>query len=179
MIYNGGKMSIKHIGFVRLFTIDLPEHLLSLLGRDLHTETLPVRRSKKSIFIRHLDGGSSNAPEMELTALTNPIYDLAQYGIRFVPSPRHADILLITGPLTWNMLGPAIAAFESMPGPRRIITMGDCASFVEPHSEKNCIFSDSYAVADLPQNMKESVVVHIAGSLPNPQDIIMKLGELQ
>jgi len=97
-----------------------------VLARGLHTETVPGA-VKTSLFIRHVDGGSSNVFESELTAMTNPIYDLAQYGIRFVAAPRHADLLLLTGPLTWNMLAPAREAFAVMPEPKAIITIGDYA----------------------------------------------------
>jgi hypothetical protein len=69
--------------------------LRRLLGRSLHTETLPLANGKRSIFVRHVDGGSSNAAELELALLTNPIYDLAQYGIRFVASPQGPGVLSV------------------------------------------------------------------------------------
>ncbi len=140
----------------------------TLFGQGLHTETRPAAR--KSIFLRHLDGGSSNAPEVELTALNNPIYDIEQYGIRFVASPRHADVLLITGPLTWNMLASAIAAFEAMPEPKRIVTVGDCADFL--NGVAPCLFADSYAVVDLPSSMKECIVAHVPGDPPSPEAVL-------
>ncbi len=153
--------------------------LQALFGLRLDTETQP-RPSRgsifsRSIFIRHLDGGSTNAPEMELTALSNPIYDLAQYGIHFVPSPRHADILIVTGPLTWNMLGPTLATFEAMPEPKRIVTVGDCASFSEQGGDPDCLFSESYAVTDLPSEMTTKIVAHVAGDPPTPRAIIQSL----
>ena len=153
--------------------------LTALFGWRLDTETQPRLGGRsifsRSIFLRHLDGGSTNAPEMELAALSNPIYDLAQYGIHFVPSPRHADILIVTGPLTWNMLGPTLATFEAMPEPKRIVTVGDCASFSEQDASPDCPFSESYAVADLPSEMKTKIAAHVAGDPPTPRAIIQSL----
>jgi Ni,Fe-hydrogenase III small subunit len=143
----------------------------ALLGRGLYTETHP-KASKQSLCIRHIDGGSSNAAELELTALTNPIYDIEQYGIRFVASPRHADLLLITGPLTWSMVGPALAAFRAMPNPKRVVTVGDCAGFADPVDGSLSLFAASYAVAALPDEMKEAIVAHIPGNPPGPAAII-------
>lgn len=168
-------MANRNFSFVRLLVSRLP----ALFGRGLHTETLPVRGGKKSIFIRHLDGGSSNVPEMELVALTNPIYDLAQYGIEFVASPRHADVLLVTGPLTWNMLGPAQAAFDVMPEPKRIVTVGDCADFASLGGERGCLLTDSYATVGLPANMKEAIVAHVPGDPPSPTEILEVLLTLE
>jgi len=152
-----------------------------LLGRGLHTETSPGS-PKGSVFVRHLDGGSSNAFELELTALTNPVYDLAQYGIQFVASPRHADVLLITGPLTRNMLAPTQQAFAVMPDPKSIVTVGDFADFGNRHAQTDQIeseiarlFSDSYATVELPEEMRRAIVAHVPGDPPEPRQIIEAL----
>lgn len=145
----------------------------ALFGIQLATKTLATPTGKKSIFIRHLDGGSTNAVEMELAALTNPIYDLNQYGIRFVASPRHADVLLITGPLTRNMVHVAEATFDAMPSPKRIVTAGDCADWL--HGGSSCLFAHSYATVPLPEEMRQAIVLHIPGDPPAPERILQAL----
>jgi Ni,Fe-hydrogenase III small subunit len=152
-----------------------------LLGRHLHTETPPGAR-KGSIFVRHVDGGSSNVVESELTALQNAVYDLAQYGIRFVASPSHADLLLFTGPLTLNMLGPVREAFAVMPEPKAIITVGDHADFGARHPPDDPIsgnvarlLASSYATVDLPDEMRRAIVGHVPGDPPEPATIIRAL----
>jgi Ni,Fe-hydrogenase III small subunit len=133
----------------------------------------------RSLFVRHVDGGSSNVAEAELISLIGPAYNLSAYGIRFVSSPSHADVLLLTGPLTRNMLGPALAAFVVMPEPKAIITVGDWAEPVSPGGDSPNLcqqlaaaFQDSYAVAELPNSMKDAVVAHAAGDPPEPYEII-------
>jgi Ni,Fe-hydrogenase III small subunit len=80
-----------------------------------------------SLAIRHADAGSCNGCEHELTLVSSPYYDLQRYGLGIVASPRHADVLLITGPVTNRMREPLIKAYESMPEPRRVAALGDCA----------------------------------------------------
>lgn len=91
-----------------------------------------VRRRIKALFgrslhIRHVDAGSCNGCELELHALTNPYYDLNRLGIFFTTSPRHADMLLVTGPVTRNMAIPLQAAYEAMPDPKLVVAAGACA----------------------------------------------------
>lgn len=135
----------------------------------------------RSLFVRHVDGGSSNVAEAELVSLTGPVYNLAGYGIRFVSSPSHADVLLFTGPLTRNMLGPALAAFAVMPKPKAIVTVGDwaapaleCEHASTPPS-LTAAFGNSYALVDLPEAMKRAVVAHAAGDPPEPRALIEAL----
>ncbi|MHB1568794.1 MAG: NADH-quinone oxidoreductase subunit B family protein [Solirubrobacteraceae bacterium] len=85
----------------------------------------PVRRG--SLALRHVDAGSCNGCEHELTAAANPFYDLQQYGLNIVASPRHADVLLVTGAVTTRMLPALLAAYEAMPEPRLVAALGDCA----------------------------------------------------
>lgn len=106
---------------------------------------------------------------------TNPIYDLAQYGIHFVASPRHADILLITGPLTWSMVGSVKEAFAVMPQPKRIVTMGKFADFAHLGEEFDPFFTMSYATTTLPDDMLKAIVAHIPGDPPIPEVIIKTL----
>jgi Ni,Fe-hydrogenase III small subunit len=81
----------------------------------------------RSLAIRHVDAGSCNACEHELTLTTSPYYDLQRHGLDIVASPRHADLLLITGPVTTRMREALLAAYEAMPEPRRVAALGDCA----------------------------------------------------
>jgi Ni,Fe-hydrogenase III small subunit len=85
----------------------------------------PNRRG--SLALRHVDAGSCNGCEHELTAATNPFYDLQQYGLNIVASPRHADVLLVTGAITTRMVPALKAAYQAMPEPRLVAALGDCA----------------------------------------------------
>jgi membrane-bound hydrogenase subunit mbhJ len=137
--------------------------------------------SARSLFVRHVDGGSSNVAEAELIALLGPVYNLSGYGIRFVSSPSHADVLLFTGPLTRNMLGPALAAFAVMPEPKAIVTVGDWTDPPSPGEndagvrELATAFRKSYALAELPKPMKDAVLAHAAGDPPEPGVVIEAL----
>ncbi|MHB1662196.1 MAG: NADH-quinone oxidoreductase subunit B family protein, partial [bacterium] len=79
----------------------------------------------RSLFVRLVDSGSCNACENELSALSNPYYDLERFGIKFVASPKHADVIIVTGCLTRNMLNPLLKTFENVPEPKFVITAGD------------------------------------------------------
>ena len=85
------------------------------------------RRLGRSLSVREIDAGSCNGCELEINALNNPIYDLERFGIRFVASPRHADVLLVTGPVTTNMREALIKTYEATPDPKWVIASGDCA----------------------------------------------------
>jgi Ni,Fe-hydrogenase III small subunit len=137
----------------------------------LHTED-DHHITPKSIFIRHVDAGSSNAIEQEITALFNPVYDVERFGFHLVASPRHADILLITGPFTRSMEAAALAAFHAMPEPRRVITAGD-------GFEEDSVFHSSYAVTPLPDEIAAVRVAHIPGDPPSPQQILDVLLSLE
>jgi len=104
--------------------------MLTLL-RDLRTlrRTVDLARPHRasSLAIRHVDAGSCNGCEHELTLLSSPYYDLQRFGLGIVASPRHADLLLVTGPVTSRMREPLRVAFEAMPEPRRVAALGDCA----------------------------------------------------
>jgi Ni,Fe-hydrogenase III small subunit len=101
--------------------------LLRHLQRVRREAALPRRRGARSLAIRHVDAGSCNACEHELTATAAPQYDLQRFGLDIVASPRHADLLLVTGPVTKRMEGALRAAYEAMPEPRRVAALGDCA----------------------------------------------------
>lgn len=132
------------------------------LGGKLREKTKKVLG--RSLAIREVDAGSCNACEVEVNSLTNPIYDIERFGLHIVASPRHADALLVTGPVTRNMEMPLLRTYEAMPHPKLVIAMGTCAI-------SGGIFRDCYAchkgVAEvLP------VDVLIPGCPPRPQAII-------
>jgi Ni,Fe-hydrogenase III small subunit/Pyruvate/2-oxoacid:ferredoxin oxidoreductase delta subunit len=80
-----------------------------------------------SIAIRELDTGSCNACEVEVNCMSNPFYDMSRFGMKIVASPRHADVLLVTGPMTRNMKAAALETFEAVPSPKVVVAMGTCA----------------------------------------------------
>ncbi len=96
------------------------------------------RRLGRSLSIREIDTGSCNACELEINALSNSYYDLERFGLRFVASPRHADVLLITGPLTKNMRVALERTYHATPDPKWVVAAGDCAL-------NGGVFAGSYA----------------------------------
>ncbi len=116
-----------------------------------------------SLAIRMVDSGSCNACEAECNALSNPYYDLERLGIYFVASPRHADILLISGVVTFNMYHHLLDAYKQLPSPKWVITIGDCALL--KHFEKS--FAIKGPVKDI-----LPVTHHIPGCPPSPDEII-------
>ncbi len=101
--------------------------LLRDLRRLRHYLDLPVASRGRSLAIRHVDAGSCNGCEHELTLVSSPYYDLQRFGLGIVASPRHADVLLVTGPVTTRMREPLLVAYNAMPEPRRVAALGDCA----------------------------------------------------
>jgi Ni,Fe-hydrogenase III small subunit len=99
------------------------------LLRDLRwlRRTLDLPRQPGSLAIRHCDAGSCNGCEHELTLASSPYYDLQRFGLGIVASPRHADVLLVTGTVTTRMQTPLLTAYHAMPEPRRVAALGDCA----------------------------------------------------
>ncbi|HQT47079.1 MAG TPA: NADH-quinone oxidoreductase subunit B family protein [Acidocella sp.] len=81
----------------------------------------------RSLAIREVDAGSCNGCELEIVALNNALYDLERFGLKIVASPRHADVLMVTGPVTRNMAAALQLTFEAMPAPKFVIAVGDCA----------------------------------------------------
>jgi Ni,Fe-hydrogenase III small subunit len=128
------------------------------------------RRLGRSLAIREVDAGSCNGCELEINALNNAFYDLERFGLRFVASPRHADVLLVTGPLTKNMEEALLRTFRATPDPKWVVAVGDCAAC-------GGIFADSYAVAG---GISSAVPVdlHIKGCPPNPEELLEGLRAL-
>ncbi|MBV8091676.1 MAG: NADH-quinone oxidoreductase subunit NuoB [Acetobacteraceae bacterium] len=124
----------------------------------------------RSLAIRHVDAGSCNGCELEIQALSNIVYDLERFGLRFVASPRHADILLVTGPLTRNMRQALEQAYDATPDPKWVVAVGDCA-------RDGGVFKGSYAVAG---GVGAAVPVDlvIAGCPPTPAQLLAGLRAL-
>jgi Ni,Fe-hydrogenase III small subunit len=132
---------------------------------DPHAQKMPKRLlSGRSLWIRHLDCGSCNGCELELTALENPVYDAQHLGIEFKPSPRHADVVAMTGPFTRNLAEAAKLTVEAMPVPR-IVLIGDCAI------DKG-IYQGSYALGDRPPEMNNAIIAKVPGCPPTPQQML-------
>lgn len=129
------------------------------------------RWSNRSLWIRHLDCGSCNGCELELTALENPVYDAQHLGIEFKASPRHADVVAMTGPFTRNLAEAAKLTVEAMPV-RRIVLIGDCAI------DKG-IYQGSYALAERPPEMEDAIIASVPGCPPTPQQILDVLTQLK
>jgi len=101
--------------------------LLRQLRTLRRTIDLPSPTRRGSLALRHVDAGSCNGCEHELAATANPYYDLQRFGLNIVASPRHADVLLVTGTVTRRMRQPLLDAYAAMPEPRRVAALGDCA----------------------------------------------------
>jgi len=86
-----------------------------------------LRGRPRSVAIRHVDAGSCNGCEHELGASLGPVYDMERFGLSITASPRHADVLLVTGPVTTRMRDALLAAYDAMPDPRLVAALGDCA----------------------------------------------------
>ena len=124
-------------------------------------------RLGRSLSIRQVDAGSCNGCELEIHALSNMFYDLERFGFRFVASPRHADVLLVTGPVTANMREALARTYMATPEPKWVVAVGDCAL-------NGGIFAGSYAVVG---GVGEVVPVdlHISGCPPKPADLLAGL----
>ena len=138
---------------------------LEAIGGEL--KTLIHRKFGRSLHIREVDTGSCGACESEIITTTNPIYDIQRFGIDFVASPRHADALLVTGPVSKNMLLALKKTYDAMPEPKFVITVGECAL-------DGGAFKESYYVHGAVKNILP-VVLHVPGCPPNPLQIILSL----
>jgi Ni,Fe-hydrogenase III small subunit len=125
------------------------------------------KRLGRSLAIRQVDAGSCNGCELEIHALNNAYYDLERFGIRFVASPRHADVLLVTGPVTHNMREALERTYAATPAPKWVVAVGSCAR------DGGC-FAGSYAVAGGVASVVP-VDLHIPGCPPRPIEILRGL----
>lgn len=125
------------------------------------------RRLGRSLSIREVDAGSCNGCELEIHALNNAYFDLERFGLRFVASPRHADVLLVTGPVTKNMRMALERTYNATPSPKWVVAAGDCAR------DGGC-FAGSYAVVGGVAHVVP-VDLHIPGCPPPPLEILRGL----
>ena len=121
----------------------------------------------RSLSIRHVDAGSCNGCELEIHALNNAFYDLERFGLRFVASPRHADVLLVTGPVTKNMREALERTYAATPDPKWVVAAGDCAL-------DGGLFAGSYACVGGVSSVIP-VDLHIRGCPPTPTQLLQGL----
>jgi len=142
---------------------------LSVDGADGVALAREIDARARSVFgralaIREVDAGSCNGCEVEIIGLSGPVYDMERFGLHFVASPRHADMLLVTGPVTRNMAVPLRMTYDATPDPKLVVAVGDCA--------RTCgVFAGSYAVAG-PVDSIIPVDVTVAGCPPEPTQIL-------
>ena len=135
---------------------------LAELGAEV--EQAAQRRLGRSLAIREVDAGSCNGCELEIHALNNAYYDLERFGLHFVASPRHADVLLVTGPVTANMREALERTYHATPDPKWVVAVGDCG-------RDGGVFAGSYACVG---GVAEVIPVdlHIPGCPPNPIQLL-------
>ncbi len=141
------------------------EAALAELAKSVNKES--QIRLGRSLSIRQVDAGSCNGCELEIHALNNAFYDLERFGLRFVASPRHADVLMVTGPVTRNMREALERTYNATPGPKWVVAVGSCAA-------DGGIFAGSDAVEG---GVKDVIPVdlHIRGCPPSPMDLLKGL----
>jgi Ni,Fe-hydrogenase III small subunit len=153
--------------FARPVTIDPPspeDAALTEIGRALEAHARKL--FGRSLTIREVDAGSCNACELEIHALNNPIYDVERFGIKFAASPRHADVLLVTGPVSKNMKVALERTYAATPAPKWVVAVGDCAC--------GCGVFDGYAVVGSVDKVLP-VDLHIRGCPPRPIELLKGL----
>src|SRR3989442_6406743 len=144
---------------------DKDDAMLAELAANL--DRAAQRKLGRSLAIREVDAGSCNGCELEIHALNNAFYDLERFGLRFVASPRHADVLLVTGPVTKNMREALERTYRATPDPKWVVAVGDCAV-------NGGIFAGSYAVEGGVGGVVP-VDLHIRGCPPQPTQLLKGL----
>ena len=144
-----------------------PRDEASLAELAASLDRVARRKLGRSLSIREVDAGSCNGCELEIHALNNAFYDLARFGLRFVASPRHADVLLVTGPVTKNMRQALLRTYAATPDPKWVVAVGDCAV-------DGGLFAESYAVVGGIDEVLP-VDLHIRGCPPTPEQLLKGL----
>ncbi len=155
--------------FARILRVGLATRALE----PVHDEAIEIARRidarsrhlfGRALAIREVDAGSCNGCEIEIGGLAGPVYDMERFGLHFVASPRHADLLLVTGPVTVNMAAPLRKTWEATPDPKLVVGVGTCA--------RTCgVFDGSYAVAGSVDRIVP-VDAWVGGCPPEPADIL-------
>ncbi len=148
--------------------LPLSDHKASQLASDYQKEI--VRIFGKSLAIRMVDAGSCNGCELEMHAVNNGFYDIERFGIHFVASPRHADLLLVTGPVSRHMQAALKRTYDAMPAPRLVVAMGDCGA-------DGGEFGVSYASCGAVANVIPVDAV-IRGCPPSPLQLLLGILEV-
>ena len=156
-------------GLLRRPVTDRPPKLddADLAALATRIDAAARRRLGRSLAIREVDAGSCNGCELEINALQNAVYDLERFGLRVVASPRHADVLLVTGPVTKNMRTALERTYEAVPAPKWVVAAGDCAI-------SGGLFAGSYACVG-PVSAVVPVSLAIPGCPPTPTELLKGL----
>jgi len=155
---------LKQIAKTGIVTEPAPQPDAALRAIEQRLGEAILKHFGRSLAIRHVDAGSCNGCELEITATTNPFYDLERFGIHFVASPRHADMLLVTGPVSRNMEVALKRTWEATPDPKLVVAIGDCGC-------TGGIFGESYASCGRVSNVIPVDVV-VPGCPPTPTAIM-------
>lgn len=149
---------------------DIKKDNIVIFNEELKNKLLNKSKNKNftnNISVRVIDSGSCNACLHEMSALTNPYYDMERFGFKFVAAPKHADVLMVVGCVTRNMYSALLKTYENIPYPKFVVAIGDCAM-------NGGVFKDSYATLGGIQD-KLTVDILIKGCPPEPIDILAGL----
>jgi Ni,Fe-hydrogenase III small subunit len=155
--------TLRQIASIGIVSEKAPEPDESLRVRD-GLQAKIRRILGRALCIRHVDAGSCNGCELEIHAVNNPIYNIEGLGIRFVASPRHGDLLLVTGPVSRHMQTALLRTYEAMPDPKLVVAIGDCGC-------TGGVFGESYASCGRVSNVIP-VDVTVPGCPPSPARIL-------
>ena len=158
--------TLRAIAAIGIVTESAPRADESLRMRDALQDRI-LRALGRALCIRHVDAGSCNGCELEIHALNNPLYNIEGLGIRFVASPRHADLLLVTGPVSRHMETALRRTYAATPDPKLVVAVGDCGC-------TGGVFGESYASAGRVANVIP-VDVQVAGCPPTPERIMQAI----
>ncbi|SMF23359.1 NADH-quinone oxidoreductase subunit B family protein [Pseudogulbenkiania subflava] len=155
---------LKQIGRIGIRSEDPPEVDNTLRVEAEHIQSAILQIIGQALMIRQVDAGSCNGCELEIQALNNPCYNIEGLGIKFVASPRHADMLLVTGPVSRHMETALRRTYEAIPEPKLVVAIGDCGC-------NGGIFGESYASCGGVSNVLP-VDVAVPGCPPEPIEIL-------
>lgn len=157
---------LKRILATGIVSEPLPAEAIPSAAEAIHDEIVSILG--RALAIRQVDAGSCNGCELEIHALNNPYYNLEGYGIKFVASPRHADMLLVTGPVTKNMAFALQQAYECTPDPKLVVAVGDCGCGC---GKIGALFGPNYATVG-PVSAVIPVDVQVPGCPPTPTALL-------